>query len=226
MATYLIIGAGHFGRFAWQRLRERDPAAQFWVVDQDPEALTQLPACADTRLMLAEGAELLAEILATAACPDWVIPAVPIHLAFAWLLLTLPAHEAWRQVPVPLELGQDLPGRQQGAAGEIYFSLATGRCPDDCPEPASRCSLTNAPRVGNLFEMLAHQQLTGYNTVVLRSHQLAPGVGGYRPAALLQLREEVMQAGARRLLVCTACRCHGVCQGLERLIGRESEVGV
>ncbi len=225
MATYLLLGAGRFGCLALQRLWERDPEAQFCVVDRDPEKLAQLPVQADTRLV-AVVAEFLAEVLATKPWPDWLIPAVPLHVAFAWLRLTLPAGEAWSLMPVPPELGQDAPFRQRGGEGEVYLSLATGRCPDDCPEPASRCSLTGAPRSGNLFEMLARQQITGCKTVVLRSRQLAPGVGGYRPADLLRLREEVRQAGERCIIVCTACRCHGVCHGLERLIGRESELGI
>ncbi|MGQ9919989.1 MAG: hypothetical protein ACUVRZ_01535 [Desulfobacca sp.] len=226
MTSYLIIGAGRFGLLAWQRLRKREPAAQFWVVDQDPAKLAQLPDGADTWRQAAGGAALLAQVLTTAVWPDWVIPAIPLHLAFAWLQLTLPSPEAWRPVPVPQDFGQAVPSRHWGEEGEVYLSLATGRCPDDCSEPADRCALTKAPRIGNLFEMLARQQLPGYKTLVLRSRQLAPGVGGYRPAALLQLRQEVLQAAAHRLIICTACRCHGVCHGLERLIGRESEVGI
>ncbi len=224
-AAYLIVGAGRFGQLAWRRLQAQDPEARFLLVDQDPQKLARLPVEANTRIMRASGPAAVAAILAEETWPDWLIPAIPVHLAFAWLLLTPPAGETWLPLPVPAELGQGLPFRQQGPEGEVYLSLATGLCPDDCPEPARRCGLTGAPRLGNLFEMLARQQIRDYKTLVLRSRQLAPGVGGYRPAELWRLREKVVQAG-KRLIVCTACRCHGVCHGLERLIGRESEVGI
>lgn len=225
MARYLIIGAGRFGQLAWQRLRAKDQHAQFCVVDHNPNQLARLPCHAATRTVLAAGPEYLVQVLAEQTWPDWIIPAAPVHLAFAWLLLTLPPVERWQQLPVPLELGQNLPFVQRGPAGEVYLSLATGRCPDDCPEPAGWCSLTGEPRIGNLYDMLAQRQITGYQVQVLRSRQLAPGVGGYRPLDLVHFREEALRPKGK-LILCTACRCHGVCHGVQRLTGREPEVGI
>ena len=53
----------------------------------------------------------------------------------------------------------------------------------------------------------------GRTTAVLRSHQLAPGVGGYRAAELLGLRDRLAAQGGDWLLA-TACRCHGVAGSL------------
>ena len=39
MASYLILGAGKFGRLAHTRLARQDAAAGFTVVDRDPGAL-------------------------------------------------------------------------------------------------------------------------------------------------------------------------------------------
>lgn len=224
MALYFIIGAGRFGRLAWQRLREREPQARFTVVDRDIGKLALIPAKAATRTVVSEAADFLAAALAREPQPHWIIPAVPIHLAFAWLLRQEPANQCWRPQPVPAALGGDLPFRLTGSAGEVYLSLATARCPDDCPEPASRCSLTGAPRVFNLYDYLADQVIPGYLNLIVRSHQLAPGVGGFRPADLRQLHAAVLGAGGN-VIICTACRCHGVCHGLEKLTGREAGVG-
>ena len=43
---------------------------------------------------------------------------------------------------------------------------------------------------------------------VLRSIQLAPGVGGLPVHEMLQLKQEVGRLGGEWLLA-TACRCHG-----------------
>jgi len=222
--TYLIIGAGRFGRLAWQRLQALHPRATFCLVDWDAEKLACVPPAPRTQTVAAPAAAFLTRVLEHPPWPKWIIPAVPIHLAWAWLLQSQGEGVSWQPVPVPPGWGEDLPWRQVGSNGEVYLSLATERCPDDCPEPAGRCSLTGALRSINLFEYLRRQQLPGYQTLVLRSHQLAPGVGGYRPAALLRLREEAYRA-KERLILCTACRCHGVCHGLAKLTGREAEVG-
>jgi hypothetical protein len=52
-----------------------------------------------------------------------------------------------------------------------------------------------------------------YASLVVRSRQLAPGVGGYRPEDLFSMYERV-QKGASPFLISTACRCHGVVSGL------------
>lgn len=225
MAIYLIIGAGRFGRLALARLQERQPQAQFWVVDQDPAKLAPLANQPSVRVIEAPAVAGLAQALAQRTRPTWIIPAVPLHLAFAWLLLTPPPGADWQQLPVPLKLGQDLPFCQRGSQGEVYLSLATGRCPDDCPEPATRCSLTGVPRQRQLFAELQQTRVPGFQVLVLRSRQLAPGVGGYQTVELYRLRDTVWQATGK-MIICTACRCHGVCHGLVKVTQKEAEVGL
>jgi hypothetical protein len=45
--------------------------------------------------------------------------------------------------------------------------------------------------------------------MVVRSHQLAPGVGGYQPEALRRSLDAVSKARTA-ILYATACLCHGV----------------
>ena len=45
--------------------------------------------------------------------------------------------------------------------------------------------------------------------MVIRSHQLAPGVGGYKPEALQESLLKISQ-GKGLVLYSTACLCHGV----------------
>ena len=59
-------------------------------------------------------------------------------------------------------------------------------------------------------------QYKPYRAMVIRSHQLGPGIGGYRPEQLFELLDRVERSKGP-LLIGTACRCHGVITGLERV---------
>ncbi len=176
-------------------------------------------------MVAAPAADFLTEALEGAMPPDWIIPAIPRHVAFDWLWGQCPGSEVCCRVPVPAAVGQDLPVALEGAGGELYLSLSTKRCPDDCPEPAKKCSLTGAPRAYNLYDYLEHIVLMEYTSLVIRSRQLAPGVGGYRPKDLWLLRDQVFSLEGK-VLISTACRCHGVIQGLERLRRTEAGIGI
>ncbi len=222
---YLILGAGRFGCLAWRRLSQQEPAAEFCLVDHEADKLRLAPPGPTIRTVVARAADYLAASLETQNPPDWIIPAVPRHVAFDWLWRQCPEDEIWRPIPVPPALGQNLPYKFQGSNGEYYFSISTERCPDDCPEPAARCSLTGAPRTFNLYDYLENFVLADYTSLVIRSRQLAPGVGGYRPADLWQLRRQAL-AAAGKLIISTACRCHAVSHGLEKLSHTEAGVGI
>lgn len=225
MTSFVILGAGRFGRLAWQRLLARDKTAKFCVVDRDPEKLAALPHDANLRTTVAEAAVFLTEALSAPDRTDWLIPAVPRHVAFDWLWLTRPPAARWRLIPVPDAAGRDLPFVHRGADGELYLSLSTERCPDDCPAPEERCFLTGAPRAYNLYDYLEKLPLQDYTSLVIRSRQLAPGVGGYPPTDLRQVQRQVLQH-AGKILISTACRCHGVVHGLEIPEGTEALAGV
>jgi len=55
-----------------------------------------------------------------------------------------------------------------------------------------------------------------FESNVIRSRQLAPGVGGYSLETLLDLFEKIKKAMAprRTILISTSCRCHGVISAL------------
>lgn len=220
MTRYLILGAGRFGRLACKRLHERQPDSKICLVDHDPQKLSLIEKIPGLQTALAAAIRYLADSLASDTPPDWIIPAIPRHVAFDWLWLQQPAGEVWRQVPVPPTVGKNLPFIHRGTSGEVYLSLSKQQCPDDCPEPAERCYLTGVPREFCLYDYLANFSPQDYISVVLRSRQLAPGVGGFRPADLWQLQRHVLGCD-RKILISTACRCHGVSHALEKLAARE-----
>jgi hypothetical protein len=225
VTSYLILGAGRFGRLAYKRLHSREPDAQICLVDHDPQKLSLLDKNPFLQTALAAAVSYLADSLASDNPPDWVIPAIPRHVAFDWLWLQRPAGEGWRQVPVPSAVGRDLPFLHRGTSGEVYLSLSKQQCPDDCPEPAERCFLTGVSREYYLYDYLAKFFHQDYISVVIRSRQLAPGVGGFRPSDLWQLQRQVLGNG-QKILISTACRCHGVCHALGKLPAREAVVDI
>ncbi|MBM4286820.1 MAG: hypothetical protein FJ135_01510 [Deltaproteobacteria bacterium] len=220
-ARYLILGAGRFGRLALARLVQKEPQAEFCLVDHDLRKLIfpLPPGDVAIRRVAGPATAYMAKALEARTPPDWLIPAIPRHVAFEWLWQRRPPGSHWRQEPVPLIVGRDLPFKQRGAEGELYLSVSTERCPDDCPEPADRCYLTGLKREFSLYRYLEDLSLQGFTSLVVRSRQLAPGVGGYRPAALWDLWRRTL-AAAGSLLISTACRCHGVVHGLHKVNGR------
>lgn len=220
MARYLILGAGKFGRLALERLSKEDAEAGFLVVDRSSQGLraTRDLTTAPVELVEAEAAAYLTEGLSDSAPWDWIIPAVPEHVAFSWLRQGPLAGLEWETVAVPPELATLTPMSVRGREGELYLSRALHLCPDDCSEP-QRCPITGESRETALYEDLAALETSGYIIAVISSRQLAPGVGGYPPGRLLVLARDL--AGLEgKVLVATACRCHGVVHGLERRAGR------
>jgi len=215
MASYLILGAGKFGRLALRRVALRDPKARFLVIDRRGSAL------AEARIPEVEGAEMredeaipyLAAHLGPEPPWDWLIPMVPVHVAYAWLLSGPLTGTGWGPAEVPRDLEGLAALATRGPTGELYLSQARHLCPDDCDEPLV-CPVTGEERQP-LFLKLAEASRPGLPIIVVASQQLAPGVGGYSPLRLLELAETVAEVSGP-LLVATACRCHGVVHGLQR----------
>jgi len=218
MASYLILGAGKFGRLALTRLARQDAAAGFTLVDRDPAALALTPDGPPgwTRVP-AEAIAFLVRHGAGDGRWDWIIPMVPVHVAFQWLMAGPLAGSAWQPAAVPETLAGLIPGARRGPQGELYLSRAQHLCPDDCAEPEV-CPVTGEPRDLPLHQELVSLHLAGYEIRVIPSRQLAPGVGGYPPGRLLDLARD-MGALKGNVLIATACRCHGVIHGLAQWSG-------
>ncbi|MEE4608519.1 MAG: NAD-binding protein [Desulfobacteraceae bacterium] len=209
----LILGAGRFGRLAARRLGRRHPDAAITVVDRARE-FARDPAFRGCETVAADGIDYLMQVMAEVAAPDWIVPAMPIHVAWLWMKRDLSA--AGRQVvdlPVPEAVAAWVPHPLRGDHVQLYASNADFICPDDCPEPERFCTVTGKPRPVVMFAHLAALRIPGFASVVVRSRQLAPGVGGYRPADL-RLAEKTAIAAADAVLLATACKCHAVIDAL------------
>jgi hypothetical protein len=219
MASYLILGAGKFGQLACQRLARLDATADFLVVDRTPEALAKLDGIPGRQRVRADAIAFLVKHLGTGVRWDWIVPMVPVHVAFQWLRAGPLRGSDWWPVRVPDAVVQLFPGAIRGPQDELYLSRAHHLCPDDCAEPAV-CPVTGESRDLPLYQELAALDGAGYQVSVIASQQLAPGVGGFSPRQLLDLAGR-MAAMEGTVMIATACRCHGVVHGLVRPTGRQ-----
>jgi len=209
--SYVIIGCGHFGSLAAKKLLHQDAGSRITVVDQDERTLRKISSLA-VETLVGEGISCLGQLLSSNRRIDYIIPAVPFHLAFEYILSKLKPFDMERGNVPPLN---GLPNVTRGRTGDFYTSLADFLCPEDCPEPSGYCTVTGKRRKKPLYKQL--MELTGpFESRLIRSHQLAAGVGGFRPEALNHLPEHLkMRTNVDRLiLVSTACRCHGVVSAL------------
>ena len=178
MAAYLILGAGKFGSLALKRLARQDAAATFLVVDRRPQALAAALALGIPRVAgtVAEAATFLAGNLAEDSPWDWLIPMVPVHLAWAWLLAG--PLRGWEPAAPPDILGDLAPVAWRGLEGQWYLSRATHRCPDDCDEPESVCPVSREPRKAALSDELAAVSLPGFAIKVVADPATGSRSGG------------------------------------------------
>lgn len=205
--TIWILGAGRFGTIAADRLSAKVPPRQIRVIDHRSDRLAGLPGGVET--VVGDAVAYLAANLDTGNDLSWIVPAVPVHVAWEFIRTQLAEAKALDAEAVDTTLLAALPNAMTGQGGAIYASIADFLCPDNCPEPAERCTHTGLPRPMELHKAVPDIAGDRWASVVVRSHQLAPGVGGYSPEALLDALDQVRTAD-RPVLLATACRCHGV----------------
>jgi len=208
--SYLIIGCGRFGSRAIETLLRKDHRAAIIVVDKDEKALEKVSSFHVERIA-GDGISFLNQSLKKGR-DTYIIPAVPFHLAFEYILSQLKPLGGKRE-KVPDLTG--LPNPMRGKTGDLYTSIADFLCPEDCPEPPRHCTVTREKRGKSLYKIL--EELRGpFESKVIRSKQLGLGVGGYLPEDLLNMVREIKKAGVsnRLILISTACRCHSVISAL------------
>jgi len=209
--SYLIIGCGHFGSRAVDKLLKKDPRSKITVVDKE-EKMIQKISSFPVEAIIEEGISFINQFLLKGYLTHYIIPAVPFHLAFEFILSYLKTLGGKRR-KVPTLSG--LPNPMMGKTGDLYISLANFLCSEDCPEPARYCTATGKRREKPLYQIL--KDLKGpFESKVIRSQQLGLGVGGYRSEVLADLIEDIKKRRNpdQLILISTACRCHGVTSAL------------
>ena len=212
--VFWIIGGGKFGSRAAHYLSGKHKDARILLIDSNPDTLEGWKEPVDT--VQADGITYLKHHLDDGnkmTMPDWIVPAIPIHVAFEWIRCTLKTNLHVTPISVPENLASFVPNPVWGKEGELYMSYAKFTCPEDCIEPQDLCTVSGKPRKTDLYHVLEKVKIADFRSVVIRSHQLAPGVGGYPAQALLNARNEIGLSEGK-VFVSTACCCHGVVHAL------------
>jgi len=206
------MGAGQFGSLALRQLSKQQNDRQFVMVDPDKEKLLALKGL-NIAIEQADAIQFLNDHLDVKTAVSWIIPSLPVHLAWEWCQIKI-GPDRLIQTPLSPEMDSLVPNPMHGPQGNLYVSHADFLCPTNCSEPEDICTVTKRHRKQDMFALLEGLHYKDYASLVLRSRQLAPGVGGYSPGQLFSFLKKVENYKGR-LLLCTACRCHGVITGAE-----------
>ena len=188
--------------------------SSLWIVDRDLTKLKKIGNIGAKRIAQ-DGVQFLAKHFSHLAPSTFIIPAVPVHLAFEWVRTYINKKGSIEQLSVPKGVALRLPHTQDGSEGSLLASYADFRCPEDCLEPANCCTVTGKKRGVPLYRLLAQLEPRGFRVHVIRSRQLAPGVGGYRVRDLKELLGKVSEGRKGKWLVGTACKCHGIVTAMQ-----------
>ena len=176
---------------ALSRLKRCWPQARYWIIDCDPAPLLLDVPHGETRV-LGEATSFFSRFGEAFRDRDWIIPAVPVHLAFDWLRGELSKEKKIKILQPPKSLGENLPYSQPFRKG-LYLSQASFQCPDNCPAPLSHCFVTKEKRPFPLWKLLSQGEVERGEMAVIESRQLAPGVGGYTFQALKKFKTVVRE---------------------------------
>jgi len=211
--NFWIIGGGKFGLGAAKAISGADSSNKLTVVEKQKTVCRQLGQLGYEAVCM-DGTQYLERHLTRTHHPDWIIPAIPVHVAYEWIRTKLSKTSDVQKIAVPNDLITAFPNPIRGETGQIFISIADFKCPANCPEPDEICSYTGKPRSMILHEFLRSLQHPGFISLAIQSHQLAPGVGGYRPLALFEALNKI-EAIQGPVLLGTACSCHSIIQLFE-----------
>jgi hypothetical protein len=209
----LIVGAGHFGQRAVKILSAQS-RAPVYVFDKDRSHLAGIRA-AVAQAVVDDGVRFLAHNFSRLSPSNIIVPAVPLHLAFEWLTTYLSDGFQIRRMGVPEGIRPSLPHTWRADDGSLLVSYADFLCPDDCPEPAGYCTVTGEKRGKPMFQLLREIQMTNFAVHIIRSRQLAPGLGGYGVDILREMVTKITSQRAETWIIGTACKCHGTLSAME-----------
>lgn len=216
MNSVWIIGGGKFGLHALKGLSKSPQIKSFVIVDPvKPNFASTMQLGQRVDFVQMDGITFLNENLKLDSCPDWIIPALPVHLAARWCQALL-GRKIIIPIKLPHEIDSALPNPMRGAGGDIYVSHANFLCPLNCEEPDHICTVTRAPRKEDMYSILSRLNFKCLHSIVIQSRQLGAGIGGYSATTLFQLLERI-NAIKGEFMVSTACRCHGVVTGFKKL---------
>lgn len=208
MRSVWIIGGGKFGRRAAETIGGVDSDADILIVEKDPSRCRALKN-RGLRVIEADGIAFLKSRLVEPLQTPWIVAAAPIHVAYEWVRACLSGRVRIEPTGMPAGITGLLPNAMPGAEGQWYATNAAFICPLGCLESGRICSFTGRKRPRSMHAFIRSLPAPGVKILVVRSYQLAAGVGGLRPRDLLQTLRQI-ESSQTPLLLATACKCHAV----------------
>ncbi len=208
MDNFWIIGGGKFGLRAAKALIQADASNKLTIVEKEKTVCKQVFHMGFTAICV-DGIKYLERNLTGNHFPDWIIPAIPLHTAYEWIRTKLSKTYQVQPIAVPKDIITAVPNPIPAKTGQLFISIADFKCPPSCSEPDDICTHTGKPRPMILHKFLKSIPSKGFKSIVIQSHQLAPGVGGYQPAALFDALSVISELQTP-VLLSIACSCHGV----------------
>ncbi|RLI72643.1 hypothetical protein DRO97_08720 [Archaeoglobales archaeon] len=217
----LIIGGGKYGSEAIEYLLKH--SKPFIVVDESEECfavknfeLVRVTKAEEINLsdlsknyFLKGGIREALELIENFK-PVYVFTTAPIHVAAALVKEKYNLRE-WNEGINFILAGIPLKVVISVGKGSVVVSYNRDKtCKPRC-EALDVCPITKLKKPCPMYELLRFASPEG---IILQSHQLEPGLGALKGEEVLEMLEKC--SGKDKIVIGTACRCHGVVTALAR----------
>ena len=215
----MVVGGGKFGSKAIEYLLKH--SEPFIVIDKNEKCTAarnydlkklsiktvRYPLPKGNYFLVGQAREAL--ILTLRLKPKYIFTTAPIHVAAA-LIKEKYQLEEWNEGINSILAGIPLKVVVSIGNGTIVVSYnRDGICPPNCNAP-SICPITKMKRPCPMYKLLS---FAAPNGIVLRSYQLQPGLGALKGREVLETLKRC--EGKDKVIVGTACKCHGVITALK-----------
>jgi len=212
----VIVGGGRFGVEAAKFLEKK--GRSYVVVDRNPDCVAvkelklqkveSVGEVRDGRYFIEGGVEVLPSLLRLE--PDYIFPTAPVHVAAEAVRVKFNL-KPWNYV---LDcIIANLPARVIVSAGRGSVVVSYNRdadCLEKCSAP-DVCPVTKLRKPCPMYELVRFAYPEAF---ILISKQLEPGLGAIEGKDFAELM--VQAEKSERIVVATACKCHGVITALTR----------
>ena len=103
MDKFWIIGGGKFGLRAAKALSKIDPPNRITIVEKQKAVCGQLKRLGFETVCM-DGLQYIEHNLKHAHDPDWIIPAIPLHVAYEWIRAKMSATDTFENIAAPENL--------------------------------------------------------------------------------------------------------------------------
>jgi len=197
----LIVGGGKFGLKAAEYLLRKKK--DFIIMDPSDTCIAAIKF--KEKFVRAEAKDL--ERFVRKFDPEWIFPTAPVHVAAEALK---DKFRPWNEKVNEILSG--IPAKVIVSVGRGSIAVSYNRdeiCLENCSSPET-CPVTKLKRPCPMYALL---RFACPEAKILISHQLSPGIGAIKGKDFASFLEEAKNA--EKIVVATACSCHGVITALK-----------